>query len=66
MTGGFKPVAAVAGTALTVVTAAALLLAGGTAGQARASAASHAKLSAVAPGVFVINIWGVGYRLIDG
>ena len=24
------------------------------------------KLSAVAPGVFVINIWGVGYRLIDG
>lgn len=24
------------------------------------------KLSAVAPGVFVINVWGVGYRLLDG
>jgi DNA-binding response OmpR family regulator len=24
------------------------------------------KLSAVAPGAFVINVWGVGYRLLDG
>lgn len=24
------------------------------------------KLSAAAPGVFVVNVWGVGYRLLDG
>jgi len=24
------------------------------------------KLSAVAPGAFVVNVWGVGYRLLDG
>lgn len=24
------------------------------------------KLSSVGPGVFVINVWGVGYRLLDG
>jgi DNA-binding response OmpR family regulator len=24
------------------------------------------KLTAVAPGPFVINVWGVGYRLLDG
>jgi DNA-binding response OmpR family regulator len=24
------------------------------------------KLTAVAPGLFVINVWGVGYRLLDG
>ena len=24
------------------------------------------KLSAAAPGAFVVNVWGVGYRLLDG
>jgi serine protease len=49
VTGGFKPLAGLAATALIVVTAATLLLAGGTAGQTRASVASRAKLAAVAP-----------------
>jgi serine protease len=49
VTAGFKPVVGLAATALAAATAAVLLLAGGMAGQARATAASHPNRSAVAP-----------------